>query len=108
MPFYVEKGSSDMYRSDKRLLLTADGRIVGPEDSNGVTLLVAEGGEIPYPDAIKYGLVPNPKGSQEVKSAKPEALPLPTTAEAAEKVGDVLPKSVGTETKADKAKTDKK
>lgn len=92
-----------MYRSDKRLLLTEDGRVVGPDDPKGVTLLVAEGGEIPYPDAIKYGLVSDPKASQEVKAAKPDALPLPTSAEAAEKVGDVLPKSLGAETKDAKA-----
>lgn len=107
MPFYVKKGSGSMYRSDKRLLLTADGQIVGPDDPKGVTLLVAEGGEIPYPDAIKYGLVPDPKAGQEVK-AKPDALPLPTSAEASEKVGDVLPKSLGIETKDAKAKADKK
>lgn len=104
MPFHVDKkGSGAMYRSDKRLLLTADGKVVGPDDPKGVSLLVAEGGELPYQDAIKYGLIPDPKASQEVKAAKPDALPLPTSAEAAEKVGDVLPKGVGTETKDPKA-----
>lgn len=108
MPLYVDKkGSGTMYRSDKRLLLTEDGRVVGPDDPKGVTLLVAEGGEIPYPDAIKYGLVPDPKASQEVKASKPDALPLPTSSETAEKVGDVLPKSLGTKTEDAKASTTK-
>lgn len=97
-----------MYRSNERLLLTADGNVVKGDDPKGVTLLVAEGGEIPYPDAIKYGLIPDPKAGQEVKAAKPDALPLPTSAGTAEKVGDVLPKSVGAKTEDAKAKTDKK
>lgn len=98
MPFYVDKkGSGSMYRSNERLLLTADGKVVKGDDPKGVTLLVAEGGELPYADAIKHGLIADPKATakQEVKA---EALPLPTSAEAAEKVGDVLPKSVGTKT----------
>ena len=107
MPLYVDKkGSGTMYRSDKRLLLTADGQIVGPDDPRGVTLLVAEGGEIPYPDAVKYGLAPDPNASQKQEAApKAEAasLPLPTSAEATEKVGDVLPKSLGAESKDVKA-----
>lgn len=109
MPFYVDKkGSGNMYRSDKRLLLTADGKIVGPDDPKGVTLLVAEGGELPYPEAIKYGLVPDPQKQEgKAEAPKAEALPLPSSAEAAEKVGDVLPKGVGTEAKDAKASTTK-
>lgn len=99
-----------MYRSDKRLLLTEDGEIVGPEDPRGKTLLVAEGGELSYPEAMKHGLVPDryavPTQEEEKKAdAKAESLPLPTSAATAEKASDVLPKSLGTETKTETKET---
>lgn len=116
MPLTIEKGEFSMYRSEERLLLTADGKVVKGDDPTGVTLLVAVGGEIPYPDAIKYGLVADPKAPQapEAKSTEKAALPLPSTAEAVEKAADVLPKgvatgdkSMGTETKAAAKETPK-
>ena len=110
MPLYVDKkGPGAMYKSDKRLLLTADGQVVGPDDPRGVSLLVAEGGEIPYPDAIKYGLVADPRAVERTEAKpKSDALPLPSSAATTEKAADVLPKSLGAKTDTAKEKVDKK
>jgi hypothetical protein len=42
--------------SDKRLYLDKDGKVVGDKDPNKLTLLVSEGGSIPFETAEKYGL----------------------------------------------------
>jgi hypothetical protein len=42
--------------SDKRLYLDKNGNVVGEKDKNKLTLLVSEGGSIPFETAEKYGL----------------------------------------------------
>lgn len=45
------------YTSEKRLYLTADGKVVEEGDPNAATLLVGEGGQLSDEDAEHYGLV---------------------------------------------------
>lgn len=45
------------YVASARLCLTADGRVVACDDVEAATLLVGEGGEIPWSVAARYGLV---------------------------------------------------
>lgn len=43
--------------SSERLYLDKDGNVVGAKDPAKLTLLVAEGGALPFATAVKYGLV---------------------------------------------------
>ncbi len=47
-----------MYVSDKRLYLTADGKVTeDPNEASGGKLLVGVGGELPNDEAERYGLI---------------------------------------------------
>jgi hypothetical protein len=57
------------YVSPLRLCLDAAGSLVDCADPAAVTLLVAEGGELPLPDAERYGLI----GQEREDGPTPEA-----------------------------------
>lgn len=45
------------HKSDRRLYLDAEGKVVEADDPSRAQLLVSKGGEIPMEDARRYGLV---------------------------------------------------
>lgn len=49
--------ASNMWTSDRRLYLNAEGEAVEADDPTRIKLLVAAGGSIPLADAERYGLV---------------------------------------------------
>lgn len=49
--------ASNMWTSDRRLYLNAEGKAVEADDPTRIKLLVAAGGSIPLADAERYGLV---------------------------------------------------
>lgn len=57
------------HKSDRRLYLNAEGKVVDEGDPSRVTLLVGKGGEIPMEEARRYGLV---GGAQEAPTAPPQ------------------------------------
>lgn len=62
-----------MYTSEKRLYLTADGKVVQEGDPAAATLLVGEGGQLSDEDAERYGLTEKAKPAQPNKAkAAPE------------------------------------
>ncbi len=56
-----------MYTSEKRLYLTAEGKVVEEGDPNAATLLVGIGGQLSDEDAERYGLT----GKATDEKAKP-------------------------------------
>ena len=57
-----------MHKSDRRLYLDAEGKVVEADDPNRATLLVSEGGTLPMEDARRYGLL-----NEAAEKAAPEA-----------------------------------
>jgi hypothetical protein len=50
------------HKSDRRLYLDAEGNVVEADNPKKLTLLVAEGGELPMDQARQYGLVQDEPG----------------------------------------------
>jgi hypothetical protein len=65
------------YTFDRRLSLTADGRVVEQDDPEGMTLLGSPGVTIPFAEALKYGLVDADTGQPTAlgKKAAPATAP---------------------------------
>jgi hypothetical protein len=68
----AEPMASNLYTSDRRLYLNAEGKVVEADDPTRVSLLVNAGGTIPMADAEKYGLT-NPIAPAPAKARAPEA-----------------------------------
>ena len=49
--------ATNLWTSDRRIYLNAEGKAVEADDPTKQSLLVAQGGTIPLADAEKYGLV---------------------------------------------------
>lgn len=60
------------YKSDKRLYLTADGRVVEEGDPDAASLLVNEGGELDDATAERYGLTKPAKAAPAPADAEGE------------------------------------
>lgn len=67
-----------MHKSDRRLYVDANDKVVEADDPSRVKLLVGKGGEIPMEDARRYGLV-----TEAAEHAAPEAQKGLETAKAA-------------------------
>lgn len=61
--------ASNLWTSDRRLYLNADGAVVEADDPSRVSLLVAAGGTIPLADAERLGII---TVTHEVKAAAPK------------------------------------
>lgn len=59
-----------MYTSDKRLYVTADGKVVEEGDPAAVSLLVGIGGQLSDEDARRYGLIADNAGPVEAEEVK--------------------------------------
>jgi hypothetical protein len=66
------------HKSDRRLYLDAEGKVVEADNPSRAQLLVSKGGEIPMEDARRYGLV-----EEATERAAPQAEKGLTTAQAA-------------------------
>lgn len=79
------------HKSDRRLYLDAEGKVVEADDPSRAQLLVSKGGEIPMEDARRYGLLDPPK------PVAPEPTP-PTAEDSDESAPDVATEPEGEET----------
>jgi hypothetical protein len=73
------------YRSEKRLYLTADGRVVEEGDPDAASLLVNAGGELDDATAERYGLTKPAEGEKGKAAPANKALAAPENKAPAEK-----------------------